>query len=159
MDGTYKTKQSFQVGEFLNRVAVEITNTLLRLTNDAARARDFEAFAAHILLPHDVSTFEGFERIETRESLERLFRNMMAHYDHIGVTDLSRRTLSAVFRDETTISAVYEVQPIQYGSVLTIEPYQVHCEIEFADGVWGVKRSRYAIPNQAALNAALVNTQ
>lgn len=157
MHGTTEVKRTSSAGEFLGRAAVEITNSVLRLTDGAAQEGDFDAFAAHILLPHDVSTFDGFGQIETRESLHRLFNNLRVFYDQIGVTDLLRHTLSAVFRDETTISAVHEVQLVQYGSLLTIDPYQVHSELEFVNGAWGVKRSRYAIPNQAALNAALVN--
>lgn len=123
------------------------------------RDRNFEAFAACVALPYEVSTFEGQERIETRDMLSRVFHNVLAFYDEVGVTDMIRRPLSAIFRDDVTISALYETQLVHFGTVLRREPYQVHCEIIHVDDAWRVSNGRYAISDDAAHNGALVNTQ
>jgi hypothetical protein len=99
-----------------------IVEYLLEENRLALFSGDFARFEPNFGLPYTLETFEGREVVTTRAALERLFLNSVSYYKETGVTDLVRRPLHSAFRDETTLTTLYETQLIHFDRVFSVNP-------------------------------------
>ena len=73
------------------------------------------------------------------------------------VTGLDRRCLSAHFREDDMIVAVFETRLIQFGDQLRREPYMVYIELRRRGHEWRSCFAQYAIADSTAHNQVLVS--
>ena len=75
---------------------VAIAQYLLDATEATYVARDFEAFALHLRIPHTIGTFEGDYEVTSSDMLRANFDAMSAVYDAKGMIALKRRVSERV---------------------------------------------------------------
>ena len=102
---------------------------------DAIRARDFEAFRAHIALPVTVITAEGTQIIAGSDELRDGFEGYIAALDGHGVTDYVRVVLSATAISPTLASCTYMTHLLRNGARV-VEPFPSTVLLRRDDGTW-----------------------
>ena len=117
---------------------------------------DFEAFTAHHRLPYEISTSERREVISDLTALERMFRRNLAYFENDGVSEMSRRVMSASFVDDDTIWVLIETRLIHFGSQIKRAPYFVHGELQRSQDQWLFTSAHFAISGDPLHMAALV---
>jgi hypothetical protein len=123
--------------------AMEIHNDLLDRTRAAYMAGDFDAFHACFALPFSIETFEGQRFVETREQHRAVFDGVSAMLRDMGVIDMYRRTVEAAFIAPDKIDTTFLSQYILPGYKVS-EEIVGNSILEWIDGAWKVRNSRYA---------------
>ena len=139
-----------------DKEAEVIVSSALESVGNAISDKDFGAFATHLHLPYEVSTSERREVIKDVQGLEQMYRRSVDYLDHDGVSEMSRRVVSASFIDDDTIWTLVETRLVHFGSQIKREPYFVHCELKRVDGRWLFASGHYAISDDPLHMAALV---
>ena len=115
-------------------------------------ARDFEAFAKHIQLPNIVETSNGEVTTIDRDGLQRIFTEMCAAFDALGVVDLHRRSLSATFRAPDVIETHFVTRHVHENGKFGAEVVGIGI-IRFDGERWLVAEHHYSTPSAPILRA------
>lgn len=134
--------------------AIEICDRMLEVTRAAYLAQDFEAFAQHFQLPHDIGTFEHESQIKDRTELRATFNRMCAQMTALGVIDLYRKTINAQFRDAHTIQATFLSRHVLKGAVFGDEVIS-HGIMRHVGDRWLITESRYATMSSTISHALI----
>ncbi len=139
------------------KTAKDVSEHLLRITAKALMQRDFELFATCFFLPQTMNTMGRRIVAETRFDLRRAFESNCDHLESIGVTELRRECVAAIFHGENRVEATHLSTLIANGEEV-VPPYPVFSVLEKVDGSWVIMSSEYALDDQSggakALHAA-----
>lgn len=131
------------------KTAKEVSEHLLHITAKALMTQDFEMFAACFHLPQTMNTMGRRIVAETRFDLRRSFESNCRHLESIGVTELRRECVAAVFHGENRVEATHLSSLIADGKDL-VPPYPVFSVLERIDGNWIIMSSEYALDDHSA---------
>lgn len=139
------------------KTAKEVSEHLLRLTGDALMSRNFEAFARCFHLPQTMNTMGRRIVAETRCDLRRAFESNCDHLAGLGVTELRRECVAAIFHGENRVEATHMACLLKDGQEL-VPAYPVFSVLEKRADHWVIMSSEYALDDQSggakALHAA-----
>lgn len=89
--------------------AMDIYQRLLDVVDQAFMARDPDAHAKAIYVPHHIRTPQEMIHIRTPEDLRAAFFRYLEFTDGLGGTTFQRQVLNARFRNKDAIEGVHEV--------------------------------------------------
>lgn len=136
--------------------AQQVSEYLLKRTEQAFLTDDFAEFEACLTLPYTIETFEGRRVLNTSEELRSLFAAVRGHHRKNGVTAMARHVIEAAFKDPETVEATFETRLLN-GTVLTQKPYPVFSVLKYIDGEWRASSMTFAIGDSPSHNAALLD--
>lgn len=132
----------------------DVSEALLEKTGAALMSGDFETFQACFILPQEMETFEGLQRIETTAQLRKIYDAVRRYHARLAVTYMARNCLEAEYRDDDTVEATHETRLLS-GQRLIQRPFPVFSVLKRVDGVWHVASTKYAIVDAPELSQAL----
>ena len=132
--------------------AQAVARELLEVTREAYMARDFEAFAKHVQLPNLIETSNGETTMIDHAALVRIFDEMCATFDALGVVDLHRRSTSASFLDAHTIETHFVTRHVLANAKFGAEVVGVGI-LRFSGERWLVAEHHYSTPSAPILRA------
>ncbi|MEM7439229.1 MAG: hypothetical protein AAF393_06490 [Pseudomonadota bacterium] len=138
--------------------AREVAESLLEQTGCAIESGDFDSFRPHFVLPQRVSTHLGTVTINSTAELFATFERVRWHYRGLGITNLDRRVLVAMYLDESSIFVVHCARMFR-GATEIRRPYKALSTLVNSDGIWRIKKCDYAIKDSLGHNRALYGPQ
>ncbi|WP_126623141.1 hypothetical protein [Oceaniglobus ichthyenteri] len=127
--------------------AKAIGQDILDQISAAYHAKDFEAFAKVIDLPHTIITFEHTLTIKTKPDLHEVFRAVVRFMRQNNVTDGVRTCLAARFIAPDRIEATHETHFLSRGHRIC-PPYPSLLIYIRRDGQWKMQSANNAIDTQ-----------
>lgn len=127
-----------------NDVAMEIYQDFLHQITRAYMARDFEAYAQLIRVPHDLGSFGPRLEVRNRKELKVLFDSICDHLTSESNGEYVRTCLTAEFVNPNKIVGVHETRLVS-GGVIKDGPYPVKGIMRRIEGKWWVCGSDNAI--------------
>lgn len=135
--------------------ARDVSEYLLDRTGRALETGDFDTFKTCFILPQEVDTFEGTQRLETEADIERTFNQVREHYRSLGTTQIERHCVSAVFKGPDCVEATHVTRVVAQDRILQ-NPFYVFSVLKRTEGGWKIAFSQYAIDDAPNHNAALL---
>lgn len=133
--------------EINEELAKQIYQTSLDRICDAYFSNDFDAFLAHMHVPHSYTTQDGTQHTITNQiQMREAFDCFRQYLTGLGITHFIRECTGAMFLCETKIIGGHVSEFLQNGTRVR-EPYDVMAVLELIDGAWGVVSSENALPN------------
>ncbi len=136
------------------KTARDVSEHLLRITARALMSRDFELFATCFHLPQTMNTMGRRVVAETRFDLRRAFESNCDHFAELGVTDIRRECVAAVFHGENRVEATHISYICGDGREL-VPPYPVFSVLEKINDNWVIMSSEYALDDQSGFAKAI----
>ena len=135
--------------------AMEIHQDLLDRSGEAMRTRNYAAFRDCFALPTVVETFRSRCALTTEDELSAFFEEVtrIRRGQHIQLLD--RRSLSAEFRDASTIAAMHQTRHVYLGNILGDKAHVGFSILHLQDGLWRVAFSQYTVDPTNALDLAI----
>ena len=136
------------------KTAKDVSEHLLRITAKALMTRDFDMFAACFHLPQTMNTMGRRVVAETRFDLRRVFESNCDHHEALGVTELRRECVAAIFHGENRVEATHLSTVLADGKEV-MPPYPVFSVLEKSDTGWLIMSSEYALDDDSAVAKAI----